>query len=37
VAIAGCIVLIASHSRPFTGEISMGPGLLLQVMPDEKQ
>jgi uncharacterized membrane protein YeiB len=31
--VAACIVLIASHNRPFTGEISVGPELLLQVMP----
>jgi hypothetical protein len=36
VAVAASIVLIASHSRPFTGEISVGPALLLQVMPEEK-
>lgn len=28
------IVLIASHSRPFTGEVSVRPGVLLQVMPE---
>jgi hypothetical protein len=28
------IVLIASHSRPFTGEISVRPAVLLQVMPE---
>jgi hypothetical protein len=28
------VLLIASHSRPFTGEISVGPGVLLQVMPE---
>jgi hypothetical protein len=28
------IVLIASHSRPFTGEISVRPAILLQVMPE---
>jgi hypothetical protein len=28
------IVLIASHSRPFTGEISVSPSALLQVMPE---
>jgi hypothetical protein len=28
------IVLIASHSRPFTGELSVGPDVLLQVMPE---
>ena len=27
-------VLIASHSRPFTGEISVSPAVLLQVMPE---
>ena len=29
------VALIASHDRPFTGEISVGPGVLLQVMPEE--
>jgi hypothetical protein len=33
IGVAACIVLIASHNRPFTGEISVGPDLLLQVMP----
>jgi hypothetical protein len=28
------VVLIASHSRPFTGEISVQPVVLLQVMPE---
>ncbi len=28
------VLLIASHSRPFTGEISVSPGVLLQVMPE---
>ena len=28
------IVLIASHSRPFTGEIAVHPAVLLQVMPE---
>ena len=32
--IGAAIVLIASHSRPFTGEISVSPSVLLQVMPD---
>ena len=32
--VAASVLLIASHDRPFTGEISVGPGLLLQVMPD---
>lgn len=35
-AVAASVVLIASHSRPFTGEISVGPGLLKQVLPDER-
>jgi hypothetical protein len=35
IAVVACIVLIASHSRPFTGQISVGPDLLLQVMPKE--
>jgi len=35
VAVAACIVLIASHNRPFTGEISVGPALLLEVLPGE--
>jgi hypothetical protein len=32
-AVAACVVLIASHNRPFTGQISVAPDLLLQVMP----
>lgn len=32
-AVAACVILIASHNRPFTGEISVGPELLIQVMP----
>ena len=28
------VVLIASHSRPFTGELSVRPFVLLQVMPE---
>src|SRR5215813_1201430 len=28
-AMAACVVLIASHNEPFTGEISVSPGLLL--------
>jgi hypothetical protein len=32
---AGCVVLIAAHNRPFTGEISVSPELLVQVMPKE--
>jgi hypothetical protein len=34
-AAAFSVVLIASHNRPFTGEISVSPDLLLQVMPKE--
>jgi len=30
------VLLIASHDRPFTGEISVGPDVLLQVTPDER-
>jgi hypothetical protein len=33
--VAVSIVLIASHSGPFSGEISVGPDLLLQVAPNE--
>jgi hypothetical protein len=33
--IAVSIVLIASHSGPFSGQISVGPDLLLQVMPPQ--
>jgi hypothetical protein len=35
VAVAARVVLIASHNRPFTDEISVAPDLLLQVMPRE--
>jgi hypothetical protein len=28
------VTLIAAHSRPFAGEISVGPAVLLQVMPE---
>jgi hypothetical protein len=31
--VAVSIVLIAAHNRPFTGDVSVGPGLLLQVLP----
>ncbi|MGQ0658379.1 MAG: bestrophin-like domain [Chromatiales bacterium] len=31
--IALSVLLIASHNRPFTGEIGVGPEVLLQVMP----
>jgi hypothetical protein len=32
--VAASVLLIASHDRPFTGKISVGPGPLLQVIPD---
>jgi hypothetical protein len=34
-AAAVCILLIIAHDRPFTGQIAVGPDVLLQVMPDE--
>ncbi len=33
--VAVSVLLIATHNQPFGGEISVGPGLLLQVMPEE--
>jgi len=33
--VAVSIVLIASHNRPFSGEISVKPDLLLQLMPED--
>jgi hypothetical protein len=33
-AIGVAVVLIAAHSRPFTGEIAVRPAILLQVMPE---
>jgi len=32
--VAAAVVLIAAHSRPFAGEISVTPAVLLQVMPE---
>lgn len=32
--VAACVVLIAAHDRPFTGQISVGAEPLLQVMPE---
>ena len=32
--IALSVLLIASHSRPFTGDISLRPEILMQVMPE---
>jgi len=36
-AVAVSVFLIAAHNRPFTGEISVGPDLLRQVIPSEAQ
>jgi hypothetical protein len=33
--VAVSVVLISAHNRPFTGEISVGPDVLLQIMPEE--
>jgi hypothetical protein len=33
-AVAVCILLIAAHDRPFTGQLSIGPAVLLQVEPE---
>jgi hypothetical protein len=33
--VAASVLLIAAHDRPFTGQISVGPGPLLQIMPAE--
>jgi hypothetical protein len=35
-AVTAAVVLIASHSRPFTGQISVSPELLRQVLPKER-
>jgi hypothetical protein len=32
--VAASVLLIAAHDRPFTGQISVGPEPLLQVMPE---
>jgi hypothetical protein len=32
---AVCVLVILAHDRPFTGQLSVGPGPLLQVMPSE--
>jgi hypothetical protein len=32
--VGAAVILIAAHSRPFSGEISVKPGMLLQVMPE---
>jgi hypothetical protein len=33
--VAASVLLIAAHDRPFTGQISISPEPLLQIMPDE--
>lgn len=33
-AVGVAVVLIAAHGRPFTGEISVRPAVLLQVIPE---
>lgn len=33
-AVAVCVLLIAAHDRPFTGQLSVRPTALLQVQPD---
>jgi hypothetical protein len=32
--VAACLLLIVAHDRPFTGQISVGPDPMLQVMPE---
>ena len=32
--VAASVLLIASHNRPFSGEISVGPQPILQVIPE---
>ena len=34
-AVGVAVVLIASHSRPFSGQLAVSPTMLLQVMPEE--
>jgi hypothetical protein len=34
VGVAASLLLILAHDRPFIGQMSVGPNLLLQVMPD---
>jgi len=33
-SVAALVILIAAHSRPFAGQISVSPAVLLQVMPE---
>ena len=32
--IGASVLLIAAHDRPFVGDIAVGPGPLLEVMPE---
>ncbi len=32
--VGGAIVLIASHRRPFSGQLAVSPAVLMQVMPE---
>jgi len=34
-SMAVCILLLLSHDRPFTGQLSVKPTVLLQVQPQE--
>jgi hypothetical protein len=34
--VAASVLLIAAHDRPFTGQISVGPAPLLQIMPGQE-
>jgi hypothetical protein len=33
-AAAVAALMVATHARPFTGEVSVSPDVLLQVMPE---
>jgi Protein of unknown function (DUF4239) len=35
-AVAVCVLLVAAHDRPFTGQNAVQPTTLLQVQPDGK-
>ncbi|WP_020561695.1 hypothetical protein [Methylosarcina fibrata] len=34
IAIATSLLLLASHSRPFSGDVSVKPTALLQIVPE---
>jgi hypothetical protein len=36
-AVAVCILLIVAHDRPFTGQLSVRPAVILQVQPESPQ